>query len=111
VDGTQLRTLGSAALKSRARMIHNGAAVATLVLDRQGRLAAPPQVTVHGVMEEDEAALAALAAAVGEAVGDLEPTARRDDEAVREAARLAVRRSLRASHGKRPVTDVHIVRI
>jgi ribonuclease J len=30
---------------------------------------------------------------------------------VREAARLAVRRSLKAWHGKRPVTDVHVVRI
>jgi ribonuclease J len=30
---------------------------------------------------------------------------------VREAARLAVRRSLKASYGKKPVTDIHIVRL
>ncbi|NBP72839.1 MAG: MBL fold metallo-hydrolase, partial [Alphaproteobacteria bacterium] len=36
---------------------------------------------------------------------------RRDDAAVAEAARIAVRRALRESIGKRPVTDVHVVRV
>ena len=36
---------------------------------------------------------------------------RRDDDKVREAARLAIRRSLRDWHGKKPVTQVHLVRI
>jgi len=36
---------------------------------------------------------------------------RRDDEAVREAARRRVRRIVRDEFNKRPVTDVHIVRI
>jgi ribonuclease J len=44
-------------------------------------------------------------------VEGLSPRDRRDDAAVREAARAAVRRSLKAWHGKRPVTEVHVVRI
>ncbi len=112
VDGTQLRPLGSAALKSRQRMNHEGAAVATVVLDQRGRLLAVPQVTVQGIVEEaEEGALDALGTAVGEAIGGLSAADRRDDDAVREAARLAIRRSLKASYGKRPVTDIHIVRI
>ncbi len=112
LDGTQLRPLGSTALKSRQRMIHDGAAVATVVLDKAGQLLAAPKVTVRGVMDEaEEGAAEALGSAVGDAIGALSPAERRDDEAVREAARLAVRRSLKASYGKRPVTDIHIVRI
>jgi ribonuclease J len=112
VDGTQLRPLGSAALKSRQRMNHEGAALATVVLDQRGRLLAVPQVTVQGIVEEaEEGALDALGTAVGEAIGDLSAADRRDDDAVREAVRLAIRRSLKASYGKRPVTDIHIVRI
>jgi ribonuclease J len=112
VDGTQLRPLGSAALRSRQRMNHEGAAVATVVLDQRGRLLAVPQVTVQGIVEEaEEGALDALGTAVGEAIGGLSAADRRDDDAVREAARLAIRRSLKASYGKRPVTDIHIVRI
>ena len=45
------------------------------------------------------------------AVAALSGDDRDDDDAVKEAARLAVRRTLHASHGKKPVTDVHVVRL
>ena len=41
-DGKGLLPLGGAALKDRRRVTFNGSAVATLVIDRQGRLVAPP---------------------------------------------------------------------
>jgi ribonuclease J len=37
--------------------------------------------------------------------------ARRNDEEVTEAARRAVRRAFREAFGRRPVTEIHIVRI
>ncbi|GIK96080.1 MAG: MBL fold hydrolase [Alphaproteobacteria bacterium] len=112
LDGTNLVGLDAGRLKARHRMVFNGAAVATLVLDRQGRLAADPQVTVQGVYEaEDQDAGRSVLAAVRDAVDGLPPALRRDDGTVREAARLAIRRALHASHGKKPVTDVHLVRI
>jgi ribonuclease J len=93
-------------------MTYDGAAVATLVLDAAGKLLAPPQITVHGVFDEaGEAEIAAIASAISEAVSSLTGGDRRKDDAVREAARLALRRSLKASHGKRPLTDIHIVRV
>jgi ribonuclease J len=111
-DGNQIRALGSTALKSRQRMGFNGTAVATIVLDRSGLLLAAPQVTVQGLVEEaDAATLGALGDQLGEAIAELPAARRRDDEAVREAARLAMRRSLKASYGKKPVTDIHIVRL
>jgi ribonuclease J len=112
LDGTNLVGLDAGRLKARHRMVFNGAAVATLVVDGGGRLAADPQITVQGVFEtEDQAALAAVVADVREAVSGLPPVQRRDDAAVREAARVAIRRSLHGSHGKKPVTEVHLVRI
>jgi ribonuclease J len=111
-DGNQVLPLGSAPLRDRLRMVYNGSAVATVVLDRHGKLLASPKVTVHGVIEEtDDVMLDELSAAVAKAVNDLSVKDRREDEAVREAARVAVRRSLRANFGKRPVTEVHIMRI
>lgn len=113
VDGTRLLAVGSEALRSRQRMTFNGAALATIVVDAEGRLRAPPQVSVQGMGEvEDAAGLAdELRQRVEQAILDLEPRQRRDDAALREAARLAVRRALRAGHGKKPVTEVHLVRI
>jgi ribonuclease J len=113
VDGKRLLPVGGEALRSRQKMTFNGAALATIVVDGEGRLQAPPQVTVHGLgsAEEDAALTAELHQRVTQAIEELEPRARRDDAALREAARLAVRRSLRAWHGKKPVTEVHLVRV
>ena len=109
-DGKALLDPGGETLKSRQRMTFNGAALATLVLDAAGRLLSPPRVTVQGVASEDDAA-DELSRKVAEAVDDLSPRERRDDAAVEEAARIAVRRVLRARYDKRPVTEVHVVRL
>jgi ribonuclease J len=113
VDGTRLLPAVSEALRSRQRMTFNGAALATIVVDAEGRLRAPPQVTVQGLgeAEQDAALTQELRQKVEQALGELGPRERRDDAALREAARLAVRRSLRAWHGKKPVTEIHLVRI
>ena len=113
VDGKKLLPVGGEALRSRQKMTFNGAALATIVVDGDGRLRAPPQVTVQGLgaVEEDAALTEELRQKVADAIAALPAAERRDDAALREAARLAVRRSLRAWHGKKPVTEVHLVRI
>ncbi|HZB93313.1 MAG TPA: ribonuclease J, partial [Stellaceae bacterium] len=81
VDGTRLLPVGSEALRSRQRMTFNGAALATLVVDGEGRLQAPPQVTVHGLGDEaeDAALTGELRQRVAQAIADLAPRERRDD--------------------------------
>lgn len=112
-DGHRLIRLDSGAIRGRNQMTHNGAALATVVLDGHGRLAGSPQVALLGL--EDEADLddaqADVSDEVRDAVGRLSKPQRDDDEAVREAARRAVRKAIRSWHGKRPVTTVHIVRV
>ena len=113
VDGKRLLPAAGQALASRRRMTFNGIALATLVVDAAGDLRVPAQVTVQGVGEEaeDAALTEELGQRVAEAIEALAPRERRDDGALREAARLAVRRSLRAQHGKKPMIEVHLVRI
>ncbi|HXR86909.1 MAG TPA: ribonuclease J [Stellaceae bacterium] len=111
VDGKSLLPLRGEALKSRQRMVWNGTAVATVVVDRNGNLKAPPKVTVQGLAEDASAAAEDLRECVEEALEELPLADRRDDEALGEAVRVAIRRALKAWHGKRPVTDVHVVRI
>lgn len=112
LDGSNLIRLDAGRLKIRHRMVFNGAAVATLVVNAQGRFVADPQVSVQGVFEaEDTEAETAVVDAVRHAVEGLPAGLRRDDETIKETARLAIRRALHASHGKKPVTQVHLVRI
>jgi ribonuclease J len=111
VDGKTLLPLGGEALKNRQRMTWNGAALATIVVDAEGRLKAPPQVSVQGLVEDTDKMAADLRDLVEAAVKELPPRERRDDAALHEAVRLAIRRALKAHSGKRPVTEVHVVRI
>jgi ribonuclease J len=113
LDGKILVPLDGAVLKSRQRMAYNGAAVATLVLDGAGQLIGEPQITIHGLASEasDADALIEAAAAGAKAVMALPPAKRAEDADVKEAARVAIRRALSAHYGKKPVTDVHLVRL
>ena len=113
VDGSRLVPLDGSVIRARRRLGFAGAAVATVVLDGKGRLFAEPLLTVHGLLDgdADEAVLDDAIDAIVVAVEKLRPQERRRDNEVSEAARLAVRRSLRSSVGKRPVTEIHVVRL
>jgi ribonuclease J len=109
-DGKQLLDAAGEVFKSRQRVIFNGAALVTIVLDGNG-LVMPPQVTVPGLAGGEAELTLDLGGAVAEAIDAMPARERRDDEAVREVARIALRRAVRARFGKRPVTEVHLVRL
>jgi ribonuclease J len=112
LDGKALVPLEHGAFRARLKMTYSGAAVASIVLDGRGKLVAPPQLTIHGLLgDEAGAVITAVGGAIERALKDLSFDQRLDDEPVREAVRLAVRRALQASHGKKPVTDVHVLRV
>ena len=112
-DGKGLLPLGGAALKDRRRVILNGSAVATLVVDRQGCLAAPPAISLIGLVEEaaESAALPLLRDAVERAFAEIAAGPRRDDDAVRNVVRRVLRRLINERFGKRPLIEIHLVRI
>jgi ribonuclease J len=113
VDGPRLVRLDSEILRNRRRMVFNGSAVVTVVIDAKGKLLGEPQLTALGLLDAGHEAEEhqAVVEAVVEAIEALPPKSRKDDALVRETARLAVRRSLKDSHGKKPITDVHLVRL
>jgi ribonuclease J len=113
VDGNRLIPMESSALRDRRRAAWNGSAVVTVVVDGDGRLNGMPMVAVNGVYDQDvEPEIAhEVEDAVVAAVEDLPKPRAKDDAQVKEAARLAVRRSIRALCGKRPQIDVHLVRV
>jgi ribonuclease J len=113
LDGKVLMSLDGEAMRLRHRMLHNGTAVATLVLDETGLLAAEPQIAIQGLLEPDEMGEARedAADAVRTALVKLRPADRKSDATVKEAARLAIRKTLQNLHGKKPLTEVHLVRL
>lgn len=112
VDGDHLVPGDSEAIRHRRRVGFHGHALVTLVLDRRGGLHQDPLVTLPGINGNDgESLVSMMGSEVRFAVESLPKGARGDDEAVREAVRRAVRRTARSETGKKPVTEVHLVRM
>ena len=113
VDGDRLLPFGSEAIRARQRMNFNGSAAATLVVDGKGSLLSEPQVSLQGLLDGDSDPCdgAAAVEAIKVSLSSLSRTELRHDEAIRENARVALRRWAHRCFGKRPVTDIHIVRL
>jgi len=110
-DGDTVVDLESGSLRDRRKLLWNGAAAATLVIDGKGRAVASPKVSLRGIEDEGGSLAAAIVAGLKEMLADLSAGERREDHRIEEAARQAVRRVVRAHLGKKPLTDVHVVRI
>ena len=113
LDGRVIRRLDHEAAKNRRKMSFNGAAVITLVLDARGLVVQDPQVALMGlVVDGKEISLQQdIAAVVHDAIESMPKSTRLDDAAVRHMAAQAARRLLQEVHGKKPVMDVHLVRV
>ncbi len=112
LDGKRLVATAGEVVRSRARVMMHGAAVATVPLDRKGKLAGSIQISVFGLLEETEEAdrLDGGADAIATALAGVSRDSRAHDEELAEAARVALRRYFRDNLGKNPVVRIHLVR-
>ena len=112
-DGRRLLPLNSTVFQQRRRVGNQGALVASVIIDRAGSLAAPPQISLIGLVEASETAdiSGKLRDAVTAAVESLPKTMRRDDASVRDAANRALRKAINERIGKRALIEVQLVRL
>src|SRR3954452_10828801 len=110
-DGKRLLPIGGAVLQQRRRVGNDGSVVATLVVDRPGRLVAPPQLSLIGLAEATADPAAELREALTDEMQNLPAPFRQDDGALRDAARRVLRRELKQRFGKRPLIDIQLIRL
>jgi len=114
VNGELLSPTDSGPVRERRKLAFQGAAVLTLAVDPDGHIEGDPQLSIYGLVPDTEegAEMAdTVLNAVERAVERLPRRERVNDGAVRETARLAVRRTLNRATGRKPLTDVHLVRL
>ncbi len=111
LDGERLLPLSGGVLSARKRMLFNGVVMASLAVDRAGRVLGTPQVSAPGLFETADLEPAQLAADLARAVGELPGPLKREDDAVREAARSALRKAVGRRLRKRPAVEVHLLRV
>ena len=110
-DGDILVPVDADSIRERRKLLQQGSAAVTLVIDDKGRPVADARVSLRGLEDPEGDLLDDVVASLKETLADLSAGERRDDGRIEEAARQAVRRVVRTHTGKKPLTDVHIVRI
>ncbi len=114
LDGDVLTPVDDGQVDERLKLSSAGHLGVMLVMEHEGGLAAPPRVTAFGLPTEDGQLINLrqdVAQAVEEAVAKLRGKQARDDNVVKEAALRAARRAVKDATGKKPVTQVEVVRL
>jgi ribonuclease J len=112
VDGDRMLPMDGTVVRNRAKLLWNGAVVASVVVDRKGRLLSDPRVSAPGLIDPQDPAdeLAEdLVEAVRGAVARCPDKA--PDDQIGEAVRRALRKLVSQRRGKKPVAEVHVVRL
>ena len=111
LDGNRLTPLGGRVMSARRRMLFNGIVLASIAVDGSGKLLGDARVSAPGLFDSDDPELDRVSREFADAVADLPASLRRDDAALTDAARAALRRALGKRLQKRPLVDVHLLRV
>ena len=111
-DRKRIIPLNAGILKQRRRMIDDGTVVATVVLDNKGKVIGNVQFSAVGFIEADNPVMAQMDEVVKQALSELsQADLKEGDQAIFDTVKAAVRRVVIETHGRRPLVDVHLVRI
>ncbi len=111
LDGNRILPMEGGVLAARRKMLFNGMVLGSVVVDQSGELLGLPQVSAPGLLEPDDAETVRVTHAFAQGLADLPPGIRLDEQSFREAAKTALRRALGRKLQKRPMVDVHLLRI
>ncbi len=111
VDGSRLVPLNGGILAARRRMLFNGIVLASVAVDQSGRVLGLPRLSAPGLLEPDDPEATRVVEHFAASLADLPLPLRREDAAFAEAARAALRRALGRRLQKKPMVDVHVMRV
>ncbi|MBO7483545.1 MAG: ribonuclease J [Alphaproteobacteria bacterium] len=111
VDGNQIVPLNADVLKKRRKMMDEGTAVLTLVVDHNAQVVGMPQLSTFGLMSDDEAIKGELGQAIASALAEIDPERVGEDNLIKDKMRHVVRQFLKEHFGKKPLLEIHLIRI
>ena len=111
LDGNRVLPMAGGVLAARRKMLFTGIVLGSVVVDRAGQMLGSPQVSAPGLLEPDDSETIRVTRAFAQALDDLPDSIRLDEPGFREAAKSALRRALGRKLQKRPMVDVHLLRV
>jgi ribonuclease J len=112
VDGDRIVPLKGGIMANRRRMLLNGAAIGSFVIDGSGKLLGTPKISAPGLLDDVDIGLRqGMEAEFGELLKKLPAGLRRDNAAFADAAKAGLRKIIGKHFGKRPWVDVHAIQV
>ena len=111
LDGARLVPLLGNVMGARRRMLFNGVVIASVAVDQAGKVVGRPRLSAPGLFEDDDPEPARIVSELAAAIAELPAATRRDDAALADASKTALRRALGKRLQKRPMVDVHLLRV
>jgi len=111
LDGGRLLPMTGGVLAARRKMLFNGVVLASIVVDRAGRVLGEPKVSAPGLFEAEDDEALRVHDAFEAGLADIPHELRNDEDNFRDAAKTALRRALGRRLQKRPLVDVHLLRV
>ncbi len=112
-DGNRMIPMHGEAIRSRIQGLWNGTMVITVVVDASGVPLSDIVISTTGFLEpyEEDDVLDQVADDIYNSIERLSKRDRGNDNTLSEAIRLSARRSVRRKLDKKPIADVHLVRV
>lgn len=102
-------------IAERRKLQFSGAAHITVAIDGRGQMAAPPQVSLIGIIDHDDAAESEILEDIKQEIEDvlieLDEDGISDNNEIQEDIRVACRKLLNEIFGFKPKVSVHLFRI
>ncbi|KXV17209.1 ribonuclease J [Gluconobacter oxydans] len=111
LDGGRLLPMTGGVLAARRKMLFNGIVLASFAVDDEGYVIGDPKISAPGLLETDDPESVRIQEEFADAIDQIPDELRQDDAAFRDAAKTALRRALGRKLQKRPLVDVHLLRV
>jgi ribonuclease J len=112
VDGERIVPLKGGILSARRRMLFNGVVIGSFAIDASGYLLGQTKISAPGLLDAGDFRFYRDAEAeFSDLLNNLPLALRNDDAALADAARAGLRRMIGKRFAKRPIVEVHMIRI
>lgn len=111
VDGNRLLPIDGNVLNARRRMLYNGVVVASFAVNMDGELLTDPNISAPGLLDQYDNEFDDVIDQFADALEQLPENVRLNDEELTEKAKMILRRLLGRRLGKKPIVEVHLLRL
>jgi ribonuclease J len=112
VDGDRIVPLKGGILAARKRMLFDGVVIGSLALDRTGNVLSSPKISAPGLLDDVDGKLRiSFESDFHDLLQDLPSSLKRDESAFTSAAKAGLRKIVGKHFGKRPLVELHILRV